>query len=49
MTIMVRPKGLGKRIAFKILGVPPALAFKPTEKQKKLDERLTVNETQLLR
>lgn len=35
--IMVRENNKATKIAFKILGTPPNIAFKPTPKQKELD------------
>lgn len=45
MTIMVRTNKEATKIAWKILGEPANIAFKPTEKQKMLNKRLTNEET----
>lgn len=45
MPTMIRPKGKGKDIAFKIIGKPANLAYKKTKKQKELDMILTFQET----
>lgn len=42
---MVRPKGKAQKIAFKILGVPANIAFKPNNKQKATEKRLLFEET----
>lgn len=46
---MPRPKGVGRSIAYKLLGVPPALAYKPSKKEKEIDKKLTYSETTLVR
>lgn len=42
---MVRPKGKGKKIAFEVLGVPANMQEHKTPREKKVDERLTFEET----
>lgn len=41
-----RVKGKGKKIAFAILGMPPALNDKKSARKKKLDEILLYQDTQ---
>ncbi len=45
MPVMPRIKGKPMKIAFKILGTPPNIAFKRDKKEKKVDRRLTFEET----
>lgn len=49
MPAALRPKGKAKKIAFSILGIPPALAFKQTKKQRETDDSLVASETSLVR
>jgi hypothetical protein len=49
MPVMPRPKGNGKKIAFKLLGVPANLKEKKTEKQKRVNRRLAFEETSRVR
>lgn len=37
---MVRQKGMGKKVAFAILGTPPNLKFKKSSAQKEVDYQL---------
>ncbi len=45
MPAMPRIPGKAKKIAYKILGVPPNISFKPSEEQQKLNRRLIFEET----
>jgi len=45
---MPRPKGKARAIAYKLLGKPPCLSYKPTAKQKDIDKRLRADETALI-
>ena len=45
MPVMLRPKGKAKKIAFKILGKPANLQFKPNKDQRKVNQRLLYEET----
>lgn len=49
MPSMIRMPGKGKKIAWKILGVPPNIAFKPSDKQRKLNHALLFQETSRMR
>lgn len=49
MPSMIRMPGKGKKIAWKILGMPANIAFKPTEKQRKLNRALIFQETTRMR
>lgn len=42
---MVRPSGKAKKVAFSILGTPPNFLDNKTKKDKKIDERITAEET----
>ena len=42
-------KSVATQIAYKILGVPSNIAYKPDEKQKKIKERLTFEDAARLR
>ena len=35
---MPRPESEGKQIAYKILGIPPNIKYKPSLKKKRLDK-----------
>ncbi len=41
---MMRIPGVAKKIAYKILGVPANIAFKPTPKQVEIDRKLMYQE-----
>lgn len=47
--IMVRPRGLAKKVAFSILGTPPNMKNKKTAEQKKIDRRLLYDNTARVR
>lgn len=49
MPAMPRPKGKATKIAFKILGVPGAIAFKRSKQQDKINKQLLYQETQRVR
>lgn len=50
MTAMVRPKGMGKRVAYAILGVPANMKeLRKTKKEKHIDSLLKYDETQRVR
>jgi len=42
---MIRPMGKAKKIAFKILGKPANMQFKPNKRQRKANQRLLYEET----
>lgn len=42
---MIRPKGKGKKIAFKILGKPANMQEKPDKRKRKANRRLLYEET----
>jgi hypothetical protein len=42
---MIRPKGKAAKIAFKILGKPANLQFKPNKRQRKANQRLVYEDT----
>jgi hypothetical protein len=46
---MVRIPGNGKKIAYKILGVPANISYKPNLFQKRVNRRLLFEETQRAR
>jgi hypothetical protein len=46
---MVRIPGKGKKIAYKILGVPANIAYRRDALQKKINRRLLFEETQRAR
>ena len=46
---MVRPKGMGKKVAFAILGTPPNLKFKKSVAQREIDERLDAQNRRRIR
>lgn len=45
MPTMPRLSGKTQKIAYKILGTPPNIAFKRSKEQEKIDRRLTFEET----
>lgn len=49
MPAMPRLPGKGKKIAYKILGVPANIAFKRDAKEKKVNKRLIFEETTRVR
>lgn len=49
MPAMKRPSRKAEKIAFAILGTPANLADKPKRSDKKKDEIITYQETQLMR
>lgn len=42
---MYRSNEQVRKIAYKILGVPANIAFKPTKKQQEIDRKLIADET----
>lgn len=46
---MPRPNGKAKKIAYKILGVPPNIAYKRNKQQRKINNRLIYEETMRVR
>jgi hypothetical protein len=49
MPTMPRIPGKGKKVAWKILGVPPNISFKPDQRQKKINQRLIFEESTRVR
>lgn len=49
MSIMVRPKGKARKIAYALLGKPANLAYKPSKEQQRINARLDADETSLTR
>lgn len=49
MPSMPRLPGKGTKIAFKILGIPPNIAFKRNKQQKYINRRLWFEETSRVR
>lgn len=49
MPVMPRLPGKGKKMAYKILGVPKNISFKPTKEQRKINKRLLFEETSRVR
>jgi hypothetical protein len=49
MPTMPRLPGKGKKIAWKILGVPPNISYKPTAQQAKINKQLIFEETTRVR
>lgn len=49
MPAMIRQKGLGRKIAYAILGVPSNIKNKKTARQKEIDRRLLYDNTQRVR
>ena len=49
MSAMPRPDGRAKKIAYKIMGVPSNMLFRPSAKQKKIEQALTFEETRRAR
>lgn len=49
MPAMVRPKGLGTKVAFAILGRPANMQSKSSAKKKKADRELLYQETSRMR
>jgi hypothetical protein len=45
MPAMPRIPGKGTKFAYKIMGVPPNIAYKPNAKAKKINRRLLYEET----
>jgi hypothetical protein len=45
MPTMVRPKGLGKKIAFAILGIPMNMLYKKTQKQQERDNSIALRQS----
>ena len=45
MPSMPRIKGRGKKIAYKILGVPVNVAYKPNKAERSINNRLIFEET----
>lgn len=44
-----RPKGQAKKIAYKVVGVPPNLQNKQSKEQKRINQRLNYEETARVR
>lgn len=49
MPAMPRVPNKARKIAYKIMGVPANIAYKRTEQQKKLNQRLNYEETSRVR
>lgn len=49
MPSMIRMPGKGKKIAWKILGVPANISYKPTERERKINHLLKFQETSRMR
>jgi hypothetical protein len=49
MPAMPRFSAKGTKIAYKILGVPPNIAFKRNKKERSVNKRLTFEETARVR
>jgi hypothetical protein len=49
MPSMPRIKGLGRKVAYKLLGVPANIAFKPSKVEKVVNRRLNFEETYRVR
>ncbi len=49
MPAMPRLPGKGKKIAYKILGIPAPMRFKRNKQQRKIDARLVFEETTRVR
>ncbi len=45
MPTQIRPKGLGKKIAFSILGIPLNMLYKKTEKQQERDNSIALRQS----
>jgi len=45
MPAMPRANGKGKKIVYSILGIPPNMIDRRTSSQKRIDRRLTADET----
>lgn len=45
MPTMIRPKGIGKKIAFSILGIPSNMMHKKTQHQKERDDQLYLSQS----
>ena len=44
MPTQIRPKGVGKKIAYSILGIPVNMLYKKTAEQKKRDDTLALTQ-----
>jgi hypothetical protein len=49
MPVMPRKHGKAKRIAYKILGVPPNISYKRSTEAKRVNKRLLFEETSRVR
>lgn len=45
MPAMIRPKGLAKKIAFQVLGMPANMKSKPSKAQQYIEKQLLAQET----
>lgn len=45
MPTQIRPKGVGKKIAFSILGIPANMLYKKTKDQKERDDTLALRQS----
>lgn len=45
MPTMIRPKGIGKKIAFSILGIPCNMLYKKSKQQKERDDQLYLRQS----
>lgn len=45
MPTMIRPSAKAVKIAYKIVGVPANIAYKPTKEEKRINNRLVFEET----
>lgn len=49
MPAMPRINNKATKIAYKIMGVPPSFAYKPTKEQKRINKKIIYTETRLSR
>ncbi len=49
MPSMIRMPGKGKKIAWRILGVPANIAYKPSERERKINRMLIFQQTTRVR
>jgi|HubBroStandDraft_1064217.scaffolds.fasta_scaffold1107452_2 hypothetical protein len=45
MPTQIRPKGIGKDIAFSILGIPQNMLYKKTKKEKERDDQIFLRQS----
>lgn len=45
MPTQIRPKGLGKKIAFSVIGIPANMLYKKTKEEKERDDQIYLRQS----